>query len=179
MENALEGFLDTGRIVAGLNFQKGMSVADFGCGSGYFTIIIAKLLGDTGKMYALDIQESPLEAVKMKAQAEGLHNVMMIRANLEVAGSTKLPDDSQDWVLLANILFQSQKKKEIVQEAKRVLKSGGQILLIDWKKGTGGGPPDSLRTDEGTMQQIVSGEGLSLVSSIDAGKFHYGMIFKK
>jgi ubiquinone/menaquinone biosynthesis C-methylase UbiE len=179
MENALEGFLDTGRIVAGLNFQKGMSIADFGCGSGYFTIIIAKLVGDTGKMYALDVQEAPLEAVKMRAQSEGLHNVMTIRANLEVMGSTKLPDSSQDWVLLANILFQSQKKKEIIQEAKRVLKAGGQMLLIDWKKGSGGGPPDSLRTDEATMQQFFIGEGLSATSHIDAGRFHYGIIFKK
>jgi SAM-dependent methyltransferase len=92
-----------------------------------------------------------------------------------------LANDSQDMVLLANILFQNSNKSPIVSEARRALRPGGSLIVIDWRKGTGGfGPPDDLRTDEEAMKQLVIGsDGLQFVSSVDAGIFHYGMIFKK
>ena len=159
---------------------EGMTVADFGSGAGYFTIILGQMVGEGGKVYALDIQETALDNVRVKARAVGLKNVETIRTNLEVLGSSGLPDNSQDMVLLANILFQSDQKADIIGEAKRVLKNGGRLVLIDWKFGTGGfGPPDQLRTDDVAMRSLVTGEGLIFEKSIDAGQFHYGMSFKK
>lgn len=159
---------------------EGMSVADFGSGAGYFTIILGRMVGEGGKVYALDIQETALDNVRVKAKAAGIQNIETIRTNLEVAGSSGLPDNSQDMVLVANILFQSDKKVDIIRETNRVLKNGGRLILIDWKFGTGGfGPPDELRTDETAMRNLVAGEGLVFEKPIDAGQFHYGMIFKK
>ena len=159
---------------------EGMSVADFGSGAGYFTIILGQMVGESGKVYALDIQETALDNVRVKAKAVGLKNIEAIRTNLEVMGSSGLPDGSQDIVLLANILFQSDKKAEIIREAKRVLKDAGRLVLIDWKFGTGGfGPPDERRTDDVAMRNLVAGEGLVFEKPIDAGQFHYGMSFKK
>jgi len=83
-------------------------------------------------------------------------------------------------VLLINILFQSQKKGDILKEAQRVLKSGATAVVVDWKKAAGGfGPPDTLRTAQEEMQALCVQEGLVFVRSFTAGQFHYGLIFKK
>ena len=174
------GFLNPDSIINEFDLREGMSVADFGSGAGYFTILVAERVGKEGKVYALDIMESALDSVRAKARAVGLENVEVVRTNLEVLGSSGLADQSQDIVLLANILFQSDKKSEIIREAKRVLKDGGSLIIIDWKKGAGGfGPPDSLRTDEAAMRYLPVGDGLTFDRPFDAGQFHFGSIFRK
>lgn len=174
------GFMVPDQIVRLFGLQEGMHVADFGSGSGYFTILMGKIVGQTGKVTALDIMETSLDSVRVKAKAAGLENVETIRANLEVLGSSGLAGDSQDAVLLANILFQSPKKEAIIKEAVRILKRDGLLIIIDWKKSSGGfGPPDDLRTDHELMKNMATFEGVSYQSDIDAGTFHYGMIFKK
>ena len=175
-----EEFLNVDKVIGALNIQPGMHVADFGCGSGYKTIAIAQKVGEQGRVTALDVQEAPLDAVHGKAKAVGLANVDTVRADLEVLGSSGLPDSSQDMVLLANILFQSTKKKEILQEAKRVLKSGGILTVVDWKKNVKGfGPPNDLRTDEDTMRALVQEVGFTFQRAIDTGQFHFGLLFTK
>ncbi len=168
------------KIVSEFGIKEGMMIADFGSGAGFFSTLLGQRVGPNGKVFALDIQESALDNVRVKAKAAGLENVETIRSNLEILGSSGLADNSQDVVLLANILFQSEKKGEIIKESIRVLKNGGSLVVIDWKMGAGGfGPPDDLRTDEIAMRSLVLGEGLVFENDIDAGQFHYGMIFKK
>lgn len=172
------------KIAAEFGIKEGMSVADFGSGAGYFTILLAQKVGVNGKVFALDIQESALDNVRVKAKTAGVQNVETIRSNLEIMGGSGLADNSQDLVLLANILFQSEKKKEIIKEAKRVLKKNESLVVIDWKRSTGlpgqggFGPPDNLRTDDVAMRSLVMGEDFVFEKEIDAGQFHYGMKFR-
>ena len=175
------GFMDPERIAAGFGLTEGMRAADFGSGSGYFTIIMAKKVGDSGVITAVDLMNPALETLRAKAKMEGLGNIQTVRSNLEIVGSSGLAGDSQDMVLLANILFQNSNKARIMDETRRVIKPGGTLIVIDWRKGAGGfGPPDDLRTDEEAMKQLVIGsDGLQFVSSIDAGSFHYGLKFIK
>lgn len=174
------GFLNPELIIRELGIQGGMSIADFGSGAGYFTILIAEKVGKEGKVYALDIMESALDSVRAKAKANGLENIEVIRTNLEIVGSSGLADQSQDMVLLANILFQSEKKAEIIRETRRVLEENGSLIIIDWKKGAGGfGPPDSLRTDDAAMRSLAVGEGFIFERDFNAGQFHFGMVFRK
>lgn len=174
------GFLNPDMIVNEFGLREGMNVADFGSGAGYFTILIAQRVGKEGRVYALDIMETALDSVRAKAKSAELENVETIQTNLEVLGSSGLADQSQDVVLLANILFQSDKKSEIIRESKRVLKDGGSLIVVDWRKNAGGfGPPDSLRTDETAMRSLAAGEGLVFERDFNAGQFHFGMIFKK
>ena len=174
------GFLNPEKVAGGFGIKEGMKISDFGCGAGYLTIIMAEKTGPEGNVYAFDVQENPLDTVKAKARALGLKNVEAIRANLEIPRSSGLEDNSQDIVLLANILFQSNKKPEIIREAVRVLAKGGRLVIIDWKKGVNSfGPPEERKSDVGDMIKIAEPEGVKLENPIDAGSFHFGLIFKK
>lgn len=167
-------------VVGDFGLRAGMKVADFGCGAGHIGILSAQKIGKDGILTAIDIMEDKLDSMRARAKASGLDNVETKRANLEVLGSTALSDGSQDMVLLVNILFQSSQKAEILKEAKRVLKSGGTVVVVDWKKGGGGfGPPNDLRTEPEAMQNLFAAEGFKLARSFSAGQFHYGLIFSK
>lgn len=174
------GFLDPLSIVEQLGIKDGMRVADFGSGGGYFAIYMAEKVGPSGKVYALDILEEKLDNLRSRARASGLENIETIRTNVEILGSSSLPDSSQDIVLLSNVLFQSQKQEDIIKEGVRVLKTGGEFIIIDWSKGTGGfGPPDELRLNQENIKALTEGLGLSFVRALDAGQFHFGLIFNK
>lgn len=179
MEGIAGNFLSPEKIVNEFDLSEGMSVADFGSGSGHLTIISAQKVGKEGKVYAFDILEDKLDSVRVRAKAASLENVEAVRANLEILGGSGLPDQSIDFVILANILFQSQKKTDIFREVKRVLKPRGRVALIDWKRGSGGfGPPDDIRTDTEEMKSLIGEAGFVFEKNIDAGQFHYGFILK-
>lgn len=175
-----DAFLDTQRIVSALALRPGMHVADLGSGSGFFTIAMARAVGKEGSSAGVDVRQEPLDELQAKANAAGLGNVRPIRADLEVIGGTALPDNSQDVALLANTLFQSEKKAQMIQEAVRMTKPGGRVVIIEWKKGSGGfGPPDAMRTPEEEMKSLAQGQGLVFESALDAGALYYGQIFSK
>jgi ubiquinone/menaquinone biosynthesis C-methylase UbiE len=175
-----EGFLNPDITVGLFGVKPDMRVADFGCGAGHITILIAQKIGPDGKITALDIMEDKLESVRERGKASGLENIDTVRANLEVIGSSGLANASQDMVILATILFQSTKKAEILKEVSRVLKPGGKVALVEWKKGAGGfGPPDELRTSESDMLNMFKEVGFINNTPLNVGKFHYGFIFTR
>lgn len=174
------GFFDPQVACTQMGVCPGMSIADFGSGSGEIAIKMAKVVGEKGTITALDVMTSALESVQAKAKHEGLQNIVPVRANLEIVGGSKLADSSQDGVFLANILWQSQKKSEVLAEAARVLKHNGTLAAIEWKKDAKGlGPPDELRISQEDLQALIKGAGLTFVSIFAGGDFHYGLLAKK
>lgn len=178
------GFLHPETVLNQIKIDKGMTIADFGCGTGHFTILLAKRVGgesgNEGKVYAVDVLEQPLESVRSMAKSESILNIETLRANLEDIGSVNIPDGSCDMVLIANILFQSEKKEDIFKEAFRVLKDGGKIVLIDWipDKALFRGMGNFIMSPE-EAQKIAADTGFSLERKIDVGTHHFGFIFVK
>jgi len=171
------GFLNPERIVNFLpEIKQGDVIADFGCGHGYFAIPIAKKVGSEGKVFALDILEKALEATRSKARLEGVENIETIRCNLEK--NSTLADESVDVVLIANLLFQTEDDEGVIREAKRVLKKGGKIIVIDWKKDSPLGPRGK-RISEDELKNLMQKEGLNFVREFETDRFHFGMIFEK
>ena len=178
--NGSGDFVDPNLIVAYLGLGPGMRVADFGSGAGHFVIAMAKLVGESGQVLAIDVQESALEAVKTKVAAAGLKNVQTVRADLEVVGGTKLPDQSLNLVLIANTIYQARQRSEMIQEAARLLVTGGSLVIVDWEKGKAGlGPPDELRLDPAQATALAQPAGFTMTSQFPAGNWHFGVIFKK
>lgn len=174
------GFSHPDRIVKNLHIPEGAHVADFGAGSGYFTLLVAKMVGESGRVTAIDVQKEPLQVIDTKAKDAGLHNVATVRGNLEVDGGSDLPAASQDMVFLANILFQSQQKDAIVQEARRVLKQDGQLVMIDWVPSVPFGPgEEGWKFSRDEARTLAENNGFSFVKEFPASINHWGLLFKK
>lgn len=159
----------------------GETTADLGCGPmGYFIIQAAKLIGDRGKAYAVDVLKDALSGTEGRARAEGLNNLQIVWSNLEIYGATKIPDESLDSALIVNTLFQSAKQTEIIQEARRLLKPNGKLLIIDWKKiNSPLGPAITSRLDPEKVKELAMAVGFNLIEEFDAGTMHFGLIFSK
>src|SRR3989338_5385349 len=101
-------FLNVEEVLKAVHVEGAMQIADFGCGPGYFAIPFARCLSEGGKVYAFDVQQSALEAVRAKAKIEHLYNIETFWTDLEKVAATKLKDDTMDLVMMANILFQAE-----------------------------------------------------------------------
>lgn len=180
------GFLEPEKIVRYFDLEKGDHVADFGAGHGFFTIPMAKLVGGNGKVYAIDIQKSVLDIIRAKAKVEHLLNIEPIWADLDEIGGSHLKDDFIDFVVVANILFQAEKKDMIMQEAYRILRSGGRMAVVEWdllsnvdRSGYQIGPSPDLRINKETVKNLALPAGFKLDNEFGAGSHHYGLLFKK
>ncbi len=163
-----------------LGLDKGMQVADFGAGAGFYALLAARAVGEKGKVYAVDIQKDLLARLKNQAGKEHVLNIEIIWGDLEVVGGTKLRDASVDRVLIANILFQVEKKENLAKEALRILKVDGKVLLIDWKDSFGGlGPHQKDIFTAAKAKEIFLAAGFVFDREIPAGDHHYGLVFKK
>lgn len=162
------------------NVGFGDTVADLGTGAqGHFTMQAAKIVGDRGRVYGVDILKSVLQNIDSRAKEAGLHNITTVWSNLEIVGAAKkISDKSVDTALLINVLFQVKKNREnIFQEAKRILKKGGRLVVIDWKKkGSPMGPTQDMRIAQDEVKKILTVNGYKIQQEFEPGEHHWGII---
>ena len=108
-------FVSPGKVIEILGVIPGMSVADFGCGSGHYSLEAGRRVGKSGKVYAVDIQKEMLSLVHSQAEMENLGNVEIIWTDLEKPNATRLKDGSVDLVIISNILFPCSSIKTLVK----------------------------------------------------------------
>lgn len=163
-----------------LNLAPGDMIADFGAGSGIYTIEASRQVGNKGKIYAVEIQQELLEKIKSSANKESLVNIEYFWGDLEELGGSKLGDSSMDGVILANILFQAEKKDILLKEAYRVLKPRGRLLVVDWSGSFSNlGPPEEHVVKEEEASRLATQAGFHQEGGFRAGDYHYGLIFTK
>jgi ubiquinone/menaquinone biosynthesis C-methylase UbiE len=173
------GFLSPKKIVDDLEIiKKGMKIADFGSGAGYFTLPLAQKVGETGRVFAIDVLAESLEVVNSKIKIEGIKNVETIRCNLEKENGCELKNGTCDIIWMANLLFQTENDKTVAQETKRVLKDDGIIVLIEWYPESAFGPQGKKIGKEEAIK-LFEDAGFSLQKEFPADSYHYGLIFKK
>jgi len=171
------GFMRPDEVLDKLDIKKGMKIADFGCGAGYFTILLAKIVENTGTVYAVDVQRSALESVEGRGRINSLLNIETIRGDLERENGSGLANKSMDMVMLANILFQSKSKDAILKEAKRVLGKNGTVVVIEWNNDASFGPRSAYRISKEELKKIAKDAGFVLEKEFNAGNSHYGLVF--
>ena len=115
-----------------VGIKKDDIVLDFGCGTGNYTISAAKIVGENGKVYALDKDERVLSRVYPKAEISGLKNIETMKTSGEL--EVDLEDASVDIVLLYDVLHshsfpKADDRKELLNEVHRVLKPNGSLSV--------------------------------------------------
>lgn len=174
-----QGFINIEKVIDQLDIEPNMTVADFGAGHGFFSVALAKKVGPSGRVFAIDILPSALEAIKSKARTEGFFNIKLIKGDLEKIGGSTLPNESCDLVFVTNVLFQIFNRAEIINEANRVLKKSKELAVVEWKPYIGIGPQKENRLSEEELKKIIISKGFSELKKIDTGSHHFGFIFKK
>jgi len=173
-------FANPKRNIEQFALKEGMEVADFGAGAGYLAVEAAEAVGKEGNVYVVDIQQELLTKSIHLAKEHHLESIEFIHGDLEKENGSSLPDESVDAVIISNLLFQAGNKSAVLKEAHRILKNKGRLLLVDWRESFGGvGPqPDHVLLED-DARSLVEKEGFTHVSDIDAGAYHYGLIYIK
>ena len=110
------------------HIKEGMRVLDMGCGPGFFTIEIAKMVGDNGKVFAADLQEGMLQIVKNKIAGTELEKrITLVKCEKDKTNVT----EKVDFVLCFYMVHEVPGKEDFFKELKNVLDAGGQILIIE------------------------------------------------
>lgn len=161
-----------------LGLREGMKVGDFGAGTGHYSRAAAAIVGHSGRVYAIDVQEEILKHIKLNTHDHHQGIVETIWGDIEKSGGTHLRDQSLDAIILANTLFQIENRFGLLGEMKRVLKPDGKLLVVDWAGSYGGmGPVSEKVVTEHAAEDFFIGGGFHKVKSFRAGPHHYGIVF--
>ena len=151
--------------------------ADIGCGIGYFTIPAAKMVGEEGKVFALDISEEMLMDVKNRSAVEGIGNLELLKVE---ENQLSLASDSTTFVFLAFVLHEVPELKAYLLQVIRILKSGGRIAIIEWqKRDMPMGPPVKHRLAQEDLIHILGELGLQSIQDIHLSESFYGLVAQK
>lgn len=173
-------FSDPQKNLEQFDIAPGMKVAEFGSGAGYYSLLLSRLVGQTGRVLALDINADLLITLKREASRAHIYNVEIIQADLEKPLGTKLKEGVVDRGIIANILFHIEHKEAFVTEIARVMHTGGKVLVIDWADSFGGlGPEKKVIITAEACRALFETHGFAFEKVIQAGSHHYGFVFKK
>lgn len=130
LDNYVRRLLQNPRKLLKPYISAGMTVLDLGCGPGFFSIEIARMLTNSGKVIAADLQEGMLEKVNKKIKGTELEH----RIELHKCGSNKIGViENVDFVLVFYMIHEVTNKDMLLEELKSILKPNGKIYIIEPK----------------------------------------------
>ena len=112
-----------------LHIGPGMNVADVGAGIGYFTLMLSKRVGETGKVYASDIDENALAFLNERRKEQGLKNIIIIHGK---GNDPLIPEESVDLVLIVNTIHLVKEKTAFLNNIRNSLKENGKVVFVQW-----------------------------------------------
>ena len=120
----------TSEMIKELKLKPGISVADIGSGNGYHTLMMAKIIGEKGQAYAVDIQPEMLIMLEERAKKAGMKNIKLIENRF---WDTDLPEKSVDFVLMADVYHEFSHPQQMLSSIKKSLKEDGVVCLLEFK----------------------------------------------
>ncbi|MCS6958079.1 MAG: class I SAM-dependent methyltransferase [Aquificaceae bacterium] len=152
--------------------REGMIALDVGTGAGFYIPYISKLVGDKGRVYAVDIEPLAVEYATQKVKNLGLSNVEVL---LSEENRIPLPDDVVDFVFIAFVFHELENPIAFMEEVKRVCKPIAYVSIIDWKKeDRDKGPPKEEVYSEWEVGLMLEEAGLRVGRMVELGKYCFG-----
>lgn len=155
--------------------KEGMTMVDVGCGSGYFTIPASKIVGNSGKVYAVDVQKEMLSKLMQNDLPD---NVIVSLAENDYKFPIK--DGISDFTLLAFVVHENVHIEKFLNEVGRITKDNGRIVILEWKKQHEEmGPPYEERISQEELVRILSELNFLIVEQGELNESHYKIICLK
>ncbi len=162
-------------VIAAMRIKQGEVIADIGAGSGYFTFRFASHVGASGRVYAVDINPEMILYMNRRIRDKKVNNVVTV---LSASNDPLLPDASIDRFFICNTWHHVENRPPYIALMKRMLKSGGQIIVLDYlKKDLPGGPPPEMKlAREDAIREMESG-GFRLAQEHTFLPYQYFLVF--
>lgn len=167
------------RVIESLGVRPGDSVCDIGAGSGFFTFRLASAVGESGKVYAVDIDQDSIKYIKNRMESTGTKNVIPV---LSEETDPRLPPVSCDKVLIVNTYYRFRAPVTIMKNIRNAVKTGGEVAVIGVKKDAPVRGPYGRLTDLRVSREEVlsqmSEAGYLFSRSYDYLATQYFLIFR-
>jgi len=155
-----------------LGLKEGDIVADIGCGIGYFSLPASEIVGNSGKVYAMDISIEMLEELEQKIE-EGDSIIRVIATD---ENGFKLEDNAVTYAFICNVLHEAKDMRIFLTEAKRILEDNGKLVIVEWKKEESDyGPPIGRRLSELVVKNILKDVGFNNINHQEIGEYFYAI----
>jgi precorrin-6B methylase 2 len=167
----------TDLLFSNLPIKAGDSVADIGAGTGYFSLPMAKLVGNTGTVYAVDIQPEMLAIIADRSTTMSISNVKRVLATVN---DPQLPADTLNMVLFVDAYHEFEWPREVMTAVRNSLVSGGKVVLIEYRGEDPGVPIKRLhKMTEQQARKELEAVGLVFVSNEEFLPQQHFLVFEK
>lgn len=151
-------------------------IADIGAGSGYHVFKMAPM-ANKGTIYAVDIQDEMLEALRTKKKVQNIQNIKIVKGGEK---SVNLPENSVDKILMVDVYHEFNYPKEMISSIKKALKPKGELFLIEYRGEDRTVPIKELhKMTEAQAVKEMKAAGLSLKKNKDNLPWQHSMVFSK
>jgi len=162
-------------MLANLGVRPGQVVCDMGCGNGFYTLQIAKMMGNRGTVIGVDVQPEMLSLMRDRMEEAGIENIVPILGSYH---SPRLPPDMMDIVLMVDVYHEFSHPESMLAGIRRSLKPDGQIILVEYRAEDRSVPIRPVhKMSKKQINKEMTANGFKLVSEFDRLPWQHMMFF--
>ena len=164
-------------LLTNLGIKKGMAICDMGCGNGYHSLRMAKLTGEKGVVYGVDIQSQMLVYLRERAEEQGVENVIPILGSFH---NPRLPANTFDLILMVDVYHEFSHPEYMLKAMRKSLKKNGVIALVEYRTEDPEVPIKRLhKMSKSQIMKEYPANGLKLVKEFNALPWQHLMFFAR
>jgi ubiquinone/menaquinone biosynthesis C-methylase UbiE len=164
-------------MLANLQVRPGMTICDMGCGNGFYSLKLARMVGQQGRILAVDIQPEMLTYLRQRFEAEAIENITPILGSLH---DPRLPPNTVDLILLVDVYHEFSHPERMLQAMRQSLKPDGVVVLVEYREEDPEVPIKPLhKMSKRQIMKEMTANGFALKSQFDRLPWQHMMFFQK
>jgi len=172
--------IDSDILADALPVKPGSVVLDLACGMGAYSLFLSEMVGENGRVYAVDLWKEGLLVLEDRIDAKSIKNIMPLLA--DATKDIEIDEYSVDLCLIATVLHDFEEAGQavaVLKQVKTLLKPNGRLAVIEFKKiDDPPGPPKFLRLSEDDVETLVSRYGFKKVKTTDLGDYNHLTLYR-
>jgi ubiquinone/menaquinone biosynthesis C-methylase UbiE len=164
-------------MLASLGARPGQTVLDMGCGNGFYTLPMAKMVGTNGRVLAVDIQPEMLVMLRARAEQEGVENITPILGSVH---DPRLPAESVDLALLVDVYHEFSHPEPMLAAMRQALRPKGLLVLVEFRAEDPNVPIQPLhKMSKDQIRKELAANGFRVAKEFDKLPWQHMMFFAK
>jgi ubiquinone/menaquinone biosynthesis C-methylase UbiE len=165
------------RTLENMLVTKNVELLDIGAGVGYFSIPASQIVGQNGKVYAVDTSEEMLEELKQRIEQKDIENIELVKGK---DYDTDIQNNNVDYILISNVLHEVEDKILFLSNYLNKLRPAGKVGIIEFKKiEASKGPPIEHKISREQLKEYFNKLDIEIIKEVDINEIQYGIVGKK